>query len=168
MINIRGMSEQFVGTLLNGREQVSTGDSRGVEFDQYPAELINAVTVYKTPDAALVGQGLSGTVDLQTIRPLSLGERRIVFGGIGERNSLGDLSDDGDRNGYRASASYVDQFADDTIGVALGVARLGFAVPGRALQGMVVGEPRCGRLGRPAAGRTARATRSRCRVPKAG
>lgn len=59
VIHIRGMSEQFAGTLLNGREQVSTGDSRGVEFDQYPAELINSVTVYKTPDASLIGQGLS-------------------------------------------------------------------------------------------------------------
>lgn len=49
VIHIRGMSEQFAGTLLNGREQASTGDSRGVEFDQYPAELINGVTVYKTP-----------------------------------------------------------------------------------------------------------------------
>ncbi|TAA43469.1 TonB-dependent receptor [Pseudoxanthomonas winnipegensis] len=124
VINIRGMSEQFAGTLLNGREQVSTGDSRGVEFDQYPSELINAVTVYKTPDAALIGQGLSGTVDLQTIRPLDLSERRIVFGGQGEYNSLGKLSDDGKERGYRASASYVDQFAGDTIGVALGVARL--------------------------------------------
>ncbi|WCE05847.1 TonB-dependent receptor [Pseudoxanthomonas sp. JBR18] len=124
VINIRGMSEQFAGTLLNGREQVSTGDSRGVEFDQYPSELINAVTVYKTPDAALIGQGLSGTVDLQTIRPLDLSERRVVFGGQGEYNSLGDLSDDGKSRGYRASASYVDQFADDTFGVALGIARL--------------------------------------------
>lgn len=124
VINIRGMSEQFAGTLLNGREQVSTGDSRGVEFDQYPAELINAVTVYKTPDASLIGQGLSGTVDLQTIRPLSLGERRIVFGGQYEANSLGDLSDEGRDKGYRASASYVDQFADGTVGLALGVARI--------------------------------------------
>ncbi|WDS35252.1 TonB-dependent receptor [Pseudoxanthomonas sp.] len=124
VINIRGMSEQFAGTLLNGREQVSTGDSRGVEFDQYPSELINAVTVYKTPDAALIGQGLSGTVDLQTIRPLDLSERRVVFGGQGEYNSLGNVSADGKDKGYRASASYVDQFADDTIGVALGVARL--------------------------------------------
>jgi iron complex outermembrane receptor protein len=124
VVQIRGMSEQFVGTTLNGREQVSTGDSRGVEFDQYPAELINAVTVYKTADAAVVGQGLSGTVDLQTIRPLSLGERRIVVTGNGEKNSLGNLSPDGDDKGYRASASYVDQFADDTIGIALGVARL--------------------------------------------
>src|SRR6185312_11403425 len=124
VINIRGMSEQFAGTLLNGREQVSTGDSRGAEFDQYPAELINGVTVYKTPDASLVGQGLSGTVDLQTIRPLSLGERRIVFSGQGEYNSLGKLTSGGKDKGYRASASYVDQFANDTIGVAFGVARL--------------------------------------------
>ncbi|HEY5972718.1 MAG TPA: TonB-dependent receptor, partial [Pseudoxanthomonas sp.] len=124
VINIRGMSEQFAGTLLNGREQVSTGDSRGVEFDQYPAELINAVTVYKTPDAALIGQGLSGTVDLQTIRPLDLGERRILFSGHAEQNSLRELSADGDDKGYRASASYVDQFADNTIGVALGIARI--------------------------------------------
>ncbi|MET0535664.1 MAG: TonB-dependent receptor [Steroidobacter sp.] len=124
VINVRGMSEQFVGTLLNGREQVSTGDSRGVEFDQYPAELINAVTVYKTYDAGLIGQGLSGTVNLQTIKPLSVGERRVVFGATGEYNSLGDVSADAESKGYRASASYVDQFADDKLGVAFGVARL--------------------------------------------
>lgn len=124
VINIRGMSEQFAGTLLNGREQVSTGDSRGVEFDQYPSELINSVVVYKTPDASLIGQGLSGTVDLQTVRPLSVGERRMVFSGQGEYNSLGGLTSGGHDQGYRIAASYVDQFADDTIGVALGVARL--------------------------------------------
>ena len=124
VINIRGMSEQFAGTLLNGREQVSTGDSRGVEFDQYPAELIGAVVVYKTPDASLVGQGLSGTVDMQTIRPLSLGEQRIVFSGQGESNSLGDLTAGGSDKGYRIAASYVDQFLDNTFGIALGVARL--------------------------------------------
>lgn len=124
VIHIRGMSEQFAGTLLNGREQASTGDSRGVEFDQYPAELINGVTVYKTPDASLVGQGLSGTVDMQTVRPLDFGERRIVFSGQGEYNSLGGLTDGGKDKGYRGSASYVDQFANDTIGVAIGVARL--------------------------------------------
>src|SRR6185312_5365510 len=122
VISVRGLSPDFATTLLNGRELVSTGDNRSVEFDQYPAELINGVTVYKTPDAGLVGQGLSGTVDLQTIRPLSLGERRIVFSGQGEYNSLGKLTSGGKDKGYRASASYVDQFANDTIGVAFGVA----------------------------------------------
>src|SRR5690606_3049227 len=70
-INIRGFAGDFSTATLNGREQASTGDNRGVEFDQYPSELLSQVVVYKTPDAALVGQGLSGTVDLQTVRPLS-------------------------------------------------------------------------------------------------
>ena len=43
---------------MNGREQVSTGDNRSIEFDQYPSELINQVVVYKTPDSQIVGQGL--------------------------------------------------------------------------------------------------------------
>ena len=124
VIHIRGMSEQFGGTLLNGREQVSTGGSRGVELDQYPAELINGVMVYKTPDATLVGQGLSGTIDMQSIRPLEFGKRRVTFSGQGEYNSLGKLIDGSSDTGYRASASYVDQFANDTIGVAIGVARM--------------------------------------------
>src|SRR3546814_7972517 len=98
--------------------------SSDLEFDQYPAELINSVVVYKTPDAALIGQGLSGTVDLQTVRPLSFGERRMVFSGQGEYNSLGNVADGIDDKGYRAAFSYVDQFADNTIGVALGLARL--------------------------------------------
>jgi len=124
VIHIRGMSEQFAGTLLNGREQVTTGDNRGVEFDQYPAELIHGVTVYKTPDASLVGQGLSGTVDMHTVKPLSFSERQVVFSGQGEYNSLGELTKGGNDKGYRVSASYVDQFADDTIGFAIGVARM--------------------------------------------
>ena len=124
VIHIRGMSEQFGGTLLNGREQVSTGGNRGVELDQYPAELINSVTVYKTPDATLIGQGLSGTIDMQSIRPLSFGERRITLSGQGEYNSLGELIEGSSDTGYRISASYVDKFADDTIGFAIGAARM--------------------------------------------
>ncbi|KAF1688697.1 TonB-dependent receptor [Pseudoxanthomonas taiwanensis] len=124
VIHIRGFSEQFAGTLLNGREQVTTGDNRGVELDQYPAELLSGVTVYKTPDASLVGQGISGTIDMQTIRPLSYGQRRTVLSAQGEYNSLGRLTEGGNDKGYRVSASYVDQFANDTFGLAIGVARM--------------------------------------------
>ena len=38
-ISIRGFGPDFNGTLMNGREQVSTGDNRAIQFDQYPAEL---------------------------------------------------------------------------------------------------------------------------------
>lgn len=124
VIAIRGMSPDFAATLLNGREQVSTGDNRGVEFDQYPSELLDSAVVYKNPDATLIGQGLSGTVDLRTIRPLSVGQRRFVVNARGEYNSLGEQNPDGSDTGHRLSASYVDQFADNTVGIALGVAQL--------------------------------------------
>ena len=70
VLSIRGLGPDFSTALLNGREQVTTSDNRGVEFDQYPAELLSSALVYKTPYAGLIGQGLAGTVDLRTIRPL--------------------------------------------------------------------------------------------------
>ena len=120
-INIRGMSADFSTALLNGREQVSTGDNRGVEFDQYPSELLSGVVVYKTPDGTLIGQGLSGTVDLQTVRPLSFSKRTVAANFRHEKNGVGtDFTGKGDR----FNVSYIDQFADRTIGVAIGFARL--------------------------------------------
>ena len=119
-IHIRGLSGDFATTTLNGREQVSMSNSRGVEFDQYPSELMSQVLVYKTPDASLIGQGLSGTVDMRTIRPLDYGKQAVAFNLRGDMNRL-----DGDKKtGFRGSLSYIDQFADDTIGLALGYARL--------------------------------------------
>ena len=69
-ISIRGFGPDFSATLLNGRPQTSTNDNRGIEFDQYPSEIVNGVNVYKTPNAALPTQGLVGTIDIRTIRPL--------------------------------------------------------------------------------------------------
>jgi TonB-dependent receptor len=123
-ISLRGTDPGFTTALLNGREQVSTGDNRSIEFEQYPSELLSAVVVYKTPDAGLIGQGLAGTIDLRTTRPLNYGRRTLAFNLRGEANSHDDLGADADEKGYRASFSYIDQFADDTIGVTFGVARL--------------------------------------------
>jgi TonB-dependent receptor len=125
-ISIRGTSPDFAGTTLNGREQATIGENRGVEYDQYPAELINGAVVYKTPDASVIGQGLAGTVDLQTINPLDLSKRTMVFNVRGEHNTNGDLNPGtgtGDM-GHRASFSYIDQFLDHTLGVAIGFAQL--------------------------------------------
>ena len=120
-ISIRGFAPDFSTTLLNGREQTSTNDNRSVEYDQYPSEVVSQVNVYKTPMASLVGQGLSGTVDLRTIRPLSAGKRILTVGGRGSYADLGKLNAGSRDIGWRANALYVDQFADDTIGLALGV-----------------------------------------------
>ncbi|HET7126024.1 MAG TPA: TonB-dependent receptor [Lysobacter sp.] len=120
VISVRGLSPDFATTVLNGREMVSTGDNRSVEFDQYPSELMSGVTIYKTPDAGLVGQGLSGTIDMRTVRPLDFSKSVTTVGGRFQQNSLGSAADSSG-NGNRFNASYIGQFADRTFGIALGI-----------------------------------------------
>lgn len=123
-ISIRGLGPDFTTTLLNGREQVSTNDSRGIEFDQYPSELLGGVNIYKTADASLTAQGIAGTADLRTVRPLDRRERAFVVSARAQTNSLGEVMPDVDANGYRGTISYIDQFMDNRLGIALGVAHI--------------------------------------------
>jgi len=120
VISIRGLGPDLSMTLLNGREQTTTGDNRAAEFDQYPSEVVNSVLVYKSPTASLIGQGLAGTVDIRTIRPLDKSERIIAIGARGVYSDLGKLNAGSTDRGYRANATFVDQFANDTLGIALG------------------------------------------------
>lgn len=117
-VSIRGFGENESGTTFNGREQVSISDNRGVEFDLYPSEIMSGVTVYKTPNASLEAEGIAGIIDLQTIKPLAQSERVIQFNAQYEATSFDKLNPDGDDSGFRGTFSYLDKFADDTIGVA--------------------------------------------------
>ncbi|WP_408006004.1 TonB-dependent receptor plug domain-containing protein, partial [Sandaracinobacter neustonicus] len=100
-ISIRGLAPDFSTTLLNGREQVTTNDNRGVDFDQFPSEMISQVNVYKTPSANLIGAGLSGTVDLRTARPLDKDKRTIALGARAELLDASRLNPDSSKWGYR-------------------------------------------------------------------
>lgn len=120
-VTIRGFGENESATTFNGREQVSIGDNRGVEFDLYPSEIMSGVTVYKTPDASIEAEGIAGVIDMQTVKPLKKGERVVQFNGQYEQTSFGKLNPDGDDAGFRGTFSYIDQFNDDTLGVALAV-----------------------------------------------
>ncbi|MEM9840295.1 MAG: TonB-dependent receptor, partial [Pseudomonadota bacterium] len=120
-ISIRGLGPDFSIALLNGREQVSAGDNRGIEFDQFPAELIAQGVVYKTPDATLAASGIAGTVDLKTLRPLDFSGRQITTSARYVVNANGEINPDFDADGYRLFGSYIDQFMDGTVGVALAI-----------------------------------------------
>jgi TonB-dependent receptor len=119
-LSIRGMPPDFSTTLLNGREQANPNDSRGVEFDAYPAELVNGVTLHKSPDATLMGQGISGTVNMNTIRPLSIKGRQIMVG-VGMQTPSSGVGPSGSMNNQRFT--YVDQFNDGMLGIAIGATR---------------------------------------------
>ncbi|MCF1431227.1 MAG: TonB-dependent receptor [Shewanella sp.] len=124
VVSIRGLAPDFTTATLNGREQVTVNENRGIEFDQYPSELINSAVVYKTPDASLMAQAIGGTVDLQTVRPLAFGEQAFVVNGRYEMNDMDQLNPDVSNKGYRSSISYIDQFLDDTLGIAIGLSSM--------------------------------------------
>ncbi|EDY85090.1 TonB-dependent receptor subfamily [Verrucomicrobiia bacterium DG1235] len=119
-IVIRGLDGDFSTALLNGRQQVSTSGDRAVEFDQYPAELLNGVVVYKSTTPSIIGQGIAGTVDMRTVSPLKHGKRTIAGNVFYEWADLGNLNPDSDDSGLRYSLNYIDQFNEGKVGFAFG------------------------------------------------
>lgn len=121
IISIRGFGPDFSTTTLNGRQQTTTNDSRAVEFDQYPSEILAGVDVYKTSEADHTAGGLVGSIDLRTIRPLDVKQRVLA---VGARGTYVDqkLQPDTSDKGYRVYGTFVDRFADDRVGVALSAA----------------------------------------------
>ena len=121
-LSIRGLGPDFTVTTFNGREQASTNDNRTVEFDQYPSELVTQVKIYKTPDAGMAYQGIAGTTDIATVHPLAYSDRKFAVGYKREMDeqsaNIPGLPDAGDR----VNLTYIDQFRDNTIGVAFGAA----------------------------------------------
>jgi iron complex outermembrane receptor protein len=122
-ISINGLPPSMSATLFNGRPQASTDNNRIIQFDQYPSELMSTVKVYKTGDAALTN-GAIATVDLTTIRPLDYDKTAFVVSVQGEYDTRGALQPEANAKGGRVNVSYVDQFANDKLGVMLGVATM--------------------------------------------
>jgi iron complex outermembrane receptor protein len=121
-ISVRGFREDYVGTTLNGRELLGIGDNRGVEFDLYPAEIMSGAVVYKAPDASLGAMGIGGTVDLRTTRPLDAKASTTVNASY-EKGSLKSDNPDYNDKGYRFAFSDSRHFANDTVGLAIALAK---------------------------------------------
>jgi len=78
-ITVRGLGGDFVRVRINGIEGLATtgatdssggnNRSRMFDFNVFPAELFNAITVRKSASADVDEGGLGATVDLQTPRP---------------------------------------------------------------------------------------------------
>lgn len=128
-LSIRGLAPDFSTTLLNGREQVTTGDNRGVDYDQFPAEMIGQVNVFKTPSGSLIAAGLSGTVDMRTVKPLAHGKRTIAVNARADYIDATRINPEEGNWGYRVSGTYIDQFADDTIGISISASSLKQQIP---------------------------------------
>ena len=109
-VSIRGLGPFLGASTFNGREATNGSGDRSVNFNQFPSELINQIKVYKTQQADLVEGGVSGLVELGTLRPLDFNRRRIQVEGKLNFNPYDERLLQPNGPGYRGTVSYVDQF----------------------------------------------------------
>ena len=122
-LTIHGLSADFNVTNVNGDIQPSTSNNRDVELNQYPASWFDVIDVQMTPKADLVNEGIAGTVDMQTMRPLSQKGAVAHLNANYQWNTLSQVMPGpgvSDR-GHHIDGIFADQFFDRTFGVTLGV-----------------------------------------------
>lgn len=109
-IALRGLGPFLSNSTFNGREASNGSGDRSVNFNQFPSELINKITIYKSQQADLIEGGVAGTIELGTLRPLDYGRQRIQIEGKVNYNPYQDriIGDGG--MGWRGTISLVDQF----------------------------------------------------------
>lgn len=122
-IALRGLGPFLSNSTFNGRDATNGSGDRSVNYNQFPSELINKIAIYKTQQADLVEGGVAGTIEIGTLRPLDYGRRRIQGEAKVQYNPYGDRVVGSGGMGWRGTLSYVDQFANDTIGISIGVQR---------------------------------------------
>lgn len=88
-VQIRGTDANRVE--INGVSTVGSGSGRsGISFDDLAASMTSSVEVIKVPEARTIEGSVGGTINLRTIRPLSLTEPLIAFRAQAEYSDLAD------------------------------------------------------------------------------
>ncbi len=114
-VSVRGLGPEYTLTTFNSRILATDGAGRDFAFDVLPADVISGADVVKGAQASLTEGGIGGLVNLRSASPF---DRKGQHGTVrleGDRNLMSD------ENGYKFSAAYSNTFANDTVGVLLGV-----------------------------------------------
>lgn len=114
-ISIRGLGPQYAMTTVNGQSFKSANFTDGFRYDVIQTELASAIQVVKSPTAYMDAGGLAGTVNIDTVHPSDVKGRQFIVAGKLQQQKQAD----GDPTG-KISATYVDHFFGDKLGVFLG------------------------------------------------
>ncbi|MBK8322360.1 MAG: TonB-dependent receptor [Betaproteobacteria bacterium] len=122
-ITVRGLGGDFVRVRINGIEALaSTGGtdssgganrSRAFDFNVFPAELFNSLTVRKSSSADVEEGSLGATIDLQTSRPFDFPGFVATAAAQARYNDLAEKTDP------RVAFLVSDRFNDGKMGVLL-------------------------------------------------
>ena len=92
-VNVRGLPSEFTFVSINKLATASGSGGRDVEFDIFASELIQSVTVQKSPVAADEEGGIAGSVLIRTARPFDNPGLRVVGSVDGAYNSISEKID---------------------------------------------------------------------------
>ncbi len=92
-VNVRGLPSEFTFVSINKLATASGSGGRDVEFDIFASELIQSVTVQKSPVAADEEGGIAGSVLIRTARPFDNAGLRVVGSADGAYNSISEKID---------------------------------------------------------------------------
>lgn len=92
-VMVRGLPSEFTHVSINDLATASGSGGRDVEFDIFASEIIQQVTVLKSPTAADEEGGIAGSVQISTARPFDYTERQFVISAEGAHNSISEKID---------------------------------------------------------------------------
>lgn len=92
-VSVRGLPSEFTFVTINNLATASGSGGRDVEFDIFASEIIQQVTVQKSPRASDEEGGIAGSVTISTARPFDYSGRKLVASAEGAYNSISEKSD---------------------------------------------------------------------------
>ncbi|HEX7763594.1 MAG TPA: TonB-dependent receptor [Cellvibrio sp.] len=92
-VNVRSLPSEFTYVSINNLSTASGSGGRDVEFDIFASEIIQSVTVKKSPTAADEEGGIAGSVLISTARPFDYNEEKFVVSAEGAHNSISEEID---------------------------------------------------------------------------
>lgn len=87
-VSVRGLPAEFTFVTINNLATASGSGGRDVEFDIFASEIIQQVTVQKSPRASDEEGGIAGAINISTARPFDYSGRKLVASSEGAYNSI--------------------------------------------------------------------------------
>jgi TonB-dependent receptor len=114
-VSVRGLGPEYTLSTFNGRILATDGAGRDFAYDVLPSDVISGADVIKGAEAANTEGAIGGLINLRSASPFDkLGQQGIVRL-EGDRNQMSEM------DGRKLSAVYSNTFANDTLGILLGV-----------------------------------------------
>ena len=92
-VSVRGLPAEFTFVTINNLATASGSGGRDVEFDIFASEVVQQVTVQKSPRASDEEGGIAGAVNISTARPFDYSGRKLVASAEGAYNSISEKTD---------------------------------------------------------------------------